>query len=106
MDTQTHGIAGQILHGEFDDSLDAIYEAVSERRKATRSVRIAQAFSGFNVGDTVRFNNKTRPKYLAGVEGTITRKRQSKVEVTINTDVGKFRTGSPIVVPVELIDAV
>jgi len=106
MDTQTHGIAGQIRHGEFDDSLEAILDAVTERRKATRSVRVAQAFSGLSVGDTVRFNDKTRPKYLVGVEGTITRKRQSKVEVTIGADAGKFRAGSPIVVPVELIDAV
>ncbi|HUW01783.1 MAG TPA: hypothetical protein VMW08_05490 [Acidimicrobiales bacterium] len=106
MDTQTHGIAGQIIHGEFDDSLDAILDAVTQRRKATRNVRVAQAFAGFAVGDTVRFNDKTRPKYLVGVEGTITKKRQSKVEVTLTAGVGKFFAGSPIVVPVELIDAV
>lgn len=89
-----------IVRGEYDNDLDMIRQAMSDRAEMQKRDK----FWTFKVGDTVKFNSKTRPKYLVGIEGKIVEKRQTKVVVDIGDRHGRF--GRQINVPVSLIDVV
>lgn len=70
-----------ILAGAFDAHLDAITDAVSDRKKAAGRT----AFHLVKVGDTGRLKNG-RPKYLNGAPFTVTAKRQTKIEIKITDE--------------------
>ena len=76
-----------ILMEQFSDAdLDRIKHAISlvnDRKKR-------KLFYELEIGNTVKFNNKTRPQYLIGVKGKIVSKRNTKVVVDIGQRVGRF----------------
>lgn len=75
-----------ILGGEADDSLPNIIDAARTRQK----LLAATLKYTLKVGDRVRFNQEARPKYLVGVEATVTQILPSNLDVTIDQPVGKF----------------
>lgn len=68
-----------ISTGEVDDHIDEIFDALHARRKAVA----AQRALSFKNGDRVRLVN-IKPKYLAGLEGVITGKVNSRFVVQLD----------------------
>lgn len=97
--TSTDVVSG-ILFGMFDEDLDKLKDAIRTREKAKRE------FLEFVPGDRVKFNAKTRPAYLQGVEATVTGLRRTKVTVQIDEDHGRFLAGRPITTSTDLLDPV
>ena len=75
-----------------DNDLEAIDLAIRERRRILASRELDR----LKVGDRVRFNGLTSPKYLQRVEATVTEKSRKSVTVEIDKTVGKFAAGVPI----------
>ena len=93
-------VASDIILGKHDDELDAILSAVRTRRDA-----LAQAVGvSIKSGDTVRFNDTIRPRYLAGQTAKVSKVNRTTLTVTLtNPTVGrKFGTG-PFRCPLTLI---
>lgn len=78
--------AKSIMLGEYDEYLDQIENAVKLRRK-DKAPRIWE----FSVGDKVRYNSETNPKYLRGATGTIVRVNRTKVVIHLDQPVGRFQ---------------
>jgi hypothetical protein len=57
-------------------------------------------------GDRVRFNHKTRPKYLVGREAVVARINQTTTTVYLEQGMGKFPAGAKFRVPNALLEAV
>ena len=93
-----------ILDGDTDSFLGAISAAIKERKESLNNRKILF----INIGDTVRFNKSTRPKYLQGLEATVVKVNQKSVVVKIKDadgrarryGYGEFRT------PISLVDKV
>lgn len=93
----------EIMGGMHDDELDAIAEAVAFRRKALQP---HHSVYEFNVGDKVRFRDNARPKYIQGVEATITGYHRTKVTLTFDRTQGRFRAGATVTAPVSILEKV
>lgn len=95
-------IVDDILSGKNDEALDAITQAVRDRRNTLDTRKGAE----LTIGDQVVFNSRTSPKYMIGVTATVTRKKAKKVVVEIDEDQGRFRAGSEITTSPALLDVV
>lgn len=95
-------IVDDILSGKNDEALDAITQAVRDRRNTLDTRKGAE----LAIGDQVVFNDRTSPKYMIGVTATVTRKKAKKVVVEIDEDQGRFRAGSEITTSPALLDVV
>jgi len=94
-----NAIIGNIVAGNHDAHLDAISNAIALRRSQLSE----QKKSSLCVGDIVRFNNKTKPRYMIGHKAKVTKINQKRVQVTmLNGGVGRF--GSTIITPLSIID--
>lgn len=96
-----------ILDGNMDDSLEAITNAIYERRQSLRNRKILL----LKRNDKVRFNNSVRPKYLQGLVGEIQKVNRTTVTVKIIEEdkikarrygYGSFRTPVSLVEKVEV----
>ena len=94
----------QIAAGELDPYLTAIADAIYARQELLETVSSAKALAMLNVGDRVRFNHRTRPQYLRGVEGVVIELDQHTATVCIHQPVGRFRTGEIHQCPPLLLD--
>ena len=92
-------IAAGILNGEFDEYLDGMMQTIKSRMDA-----LAPKATDYNVGDRVRYTSNTRPKYLAGEQGTIVQINRTKVVVQLDRPCGRFR--GRITTPVNLIEGI
>lgn len=97
----TNEIIHSILDGDNDGEFDEIIQAIKVRRKSMDAGKVL----GLRVGDRVRFNSRTRPQYLVGVEGEVVKKNQTSVTVKPDEALGRF-SGDPIRCPVGLVDKV
>jgi hypothetical protein len=88
-----------LLLGAFDEHLDYLVSAVNERKRA-----LAPKIWEFNVGDRIRYNKNTKPAYLVGIEGTITKINRTKVVVKLDNPVQRF--SGNITTPLALIEKV
>jgi uncharacterized protein YkvS len=70
------------------------------QRRAAKSPQIWE----FQVGERVRFNDGTRPKYLQGVEGTV--KKINRTKIVVDLDERKERFFKNITVPLTLVEKV
>ena len=95
-------IIDKVLGGEADEYLNELREAVNSRRK----VVAARVVSGVKVGDRIRFNENTRPKYLQGIEAVVVEKLQKNVRVEMAETAGRYTAGMPITVPAILVEVV
>jgi len=94
-------ILEQIAIGNYDEQLNLIKEACSVRIK---QLAVAAGHQ-LKAGDIVRITN-TRPRYLVGLEATVTKVKQTWVEITLHDTVGKFRAGVPIMTPMTCVTKV
>jgi hypothetical protein len=92
-------VAKGIIVGDYDDYLDQIGNSIKTRRDA-----LAPKIWDFSVGDRVRFNNKTGPKYLIGAVGTVT--QVNRVKVVVDLDERRRRFFKNISVPLLMIEKV
>lgn len=88
-----------VLTGQLDEFLDGMIQTIQLRQKDK-----APKASDFNVGDVVRYVGGVRPKYLAGVKGTIHQINRTKVVVKLDKPVGRFH--GLITTPTNLIEKV
>lgn len=72
-------LAQQIILGAHDADLDAAERAIRERRR----ILAAAAVADVRRGDTVRFNDTIRPKYLAGLRATVERVNGKSLAVKV-----------------------
>ena len=83
----------QIAAGALDPHLTAIADAIHARLDLLETINSAKALAMLNVGDRVRFNHRTRPQYLRGVEGVVIELDQHTATVCVHGPVGRFRSG-------------
>jgi len=67
-----------IAHGELDDHLTALAEAVDARRRLLLTVRSATALAVLCVGDEVRINHAVKPEVSGRSAGGRHRGRRSR----------------------------
>ena len=95
-------VINSIEDGNCDDDLAAILDAVRSRQKvlAARNVR------DLSPGDTVRFSNAIRPKYLVGKTATVVKLNKKTVVVDCPEDAsyGRFSGSSNVRCPNALIE--
>ncbi len=94
-------IIKEIISGGFDKEIESIFLALKERK---RSLSQIMALS-LNIGDRVKFNKETRPKYLQGLEVTIVDKKRTKLVIELDNPVGRFQ-GGRITTPASLLEKV
>lgn len=87
------------MNGEYDEYLDNMIEIVKQRR-AAKSPQIWE----FQVGDVVKFNDNTNPKYLRGVSATVKKINRTKIVVDLDCRQGRFFHN--VTVPLTLVDKV
>lgn len=87
-----------IVLGKFDGDLDRIITAANSRRKTVGEAKIYS----FSVGDRVKYNQLTKPKYLVGAIGTIKQINRTKVVVDLDSPAGKFSKN--VITPTSLIE--
>lgn len=80
-----------ILTGACDEFLEQVARAVTDRKRTLASVL------GYTlqVGDEVEFNATTRPKYLVGVRGRVTKINGRSAVVQVGADGGRYANTSP-----------
>ena len=99
---QSNPILLAIINGEADDSLDAIRSAIAARRQSLASINVA----ALHAGDTVRFSNAIRPKYLVGLPATVVKLNRESVVVNCPNDpaYGRFTNHRNVRCPNSLIE--
>ncbi len=82
-----------VADGELDDHLTALADAVHARHHLLHTVRSATALAQLCVGDHVQINQTISPRYLHGLNGTITDLDDERATVCLHHPVGRFHTG-------------
>lgn len=91
-----------ILNGDVDDDLDRIQASIKQRREYLASMTV----SFLREGDTVRFSDRIRPKYLQGKTATVVKVNQKTIVVDCPSDpsYGRFSGSKKVRCPNELIE--
>ena len=97
-------IASDIISGVYDSELDSIQHAVPERRELAQAEMAANNLIEISIGDKIVFKD-IRPKYMIGEIATVTGKRRTKLEVKLDSPVGRFGE-STVVVPASCVEKV
>jgi len=92
-------VANDILNGQHDADLDSIIAAINGRRQALSRLKAAS----FRPGMLVRFNDRTRPAYLRGQMGRVSRVQRQRIYVKLNDPVTGFTEPR---CPADIIDIV
>lgn len=87
------------IMGDYDEYLDTMIYLAQERKKA-----LAPKIWEFQVGERVRFNGATKPKYLQGVEGTVRDINRTRIVVDLDERHNRFYKN--ITVPLSLVEKV
>ena len=87
------GLLDAIAAGELDVHLVALADAIHARQQLLHTVRSATAIAELNVGDTVIFNRRVRPRYLEHELGVIESLDDHWVTVRLWRPVGRFGSG-------------
>ena len=83
----------QIVAGALDPHLTAIAEAIRARSVLLQTVNSAKALAQLTIGDRVRINHQATPRYLHGVQGTITALDDQTATICVHRAVGRFKSG-------------
>lgn len=91
-----------ILDGDLDGDLDRLTAAIRDR-KQTVAARVRYQV---RPGDTVRFSDVIRPRYLVGLTATVTRANPKSIVVSCPQDsaYGRFAGAQNVRCPLELIE--
>lgn len=90
-----------IKQGKYDNDLDMIAKAVQARKQAL----LPQIWE-FSVGDLVRLNGNTRPKYLQGKQAKVVKVNRTKIVVDIDGMEYPSKYSGNVTVPLELVDKI
>lgn len=90
-----------IKQGKYDNDLDTIAKAVQARKQAL----LPQIWE-FSVGDLVRLNEQTRPKYLQGKTAKVVKVNRSKIVIDIDGQEFPDKYSGHVTVPLELVDKI
>lgn len=92
-----------ILSGKHDAVLDAISQAVAQRRQ----VLARHELTSIKIGDNVRFSARIRPRYLSGLTAKVTKVNGASVTVDIdnNPAYGRFQGSRNVRVPAALVES-
>ena len=96
-------ILTEILTGDHDAQLDAIVDAVKQRRKASRNAAATINLASIAVGDRVVLKDVS-PKYMIGQTATVVDKRRTKIEVRLDNPVGRFSDVLGLVVSASCVE--
>jgi len=97
-------LVADIISGKHDAELDEIINAVSQRKKLTRSQNVAMAMATIKIGDIVVLKNLS-PKYVNGLKAEVKGKKRTKLSVElVDGPVGRF--GGIVTVPASNVDIV
>lgn len=83
----------QIAAGALDEHLISIADAIHARLDLVETVNSAKALAMLSVGDRVRFNHRTKPQYLRGVQGVVIEIHHDSATVCVHEPIGRFRSG-------------
>jgi hypothetical protein len=83
----------QIVAGALDPHLAAIADAIRARSLLLQTVNSAKALAQLTVGDRVRINHQATPRYLRGVQGTVTALDDQTATICVHRAVGRFKSG-------------
>jgi hypothetical protein len=83
----------QIAAGELDPHLTAIAQAIRVRYELVQTIGSAKALARLNVGDRVRINHHSSPRYLHGVQGTVVDLDEHAATVCVHRPIGRFKSG-------------
>lgn len=98
-------LVSDIISGKHDAELDEISNAISQRKKLTRSQNTAMAMATIKIGDIVVLKNLS-PKYVNGLKAEVKGKKRTKLSVQlVDGPVGRF-SGGPVNVPASCVDLV
>ena len=98
MDYQNNFII-PLFHGEYDEYLDGMIDTI-QRYKREKAPKIWE----FKVGEAIKFNMATNPKYLRGAQGTIRKINRTKVVIDLDHPHGRFHKN--ISTPLTMIEKV
>lgn len=98
-ETYFQNFAVPITNGQCDEFLNAIILCAQDRQKAL-STKIYQCYAG----QRVRFSSNVNPKYLAGVEGTVSKVNRTKVVVDLDKKTGRFHRN--IATPLAMVEII
>ena len=85
----TREITNAIFSGKLDSDLSFIQSAIANRNRSLDSNKL---FS-LRVGDTVKYNNKTYPKYMVNATGKVREVRRTRVVVDLDFPRRRFNRG-------------
>ena len=97
-------IVSDIISGVYDSELESIREAVHSRGNLLQNETAAKNLIEISVGDKVVFKD-IRPKYMIGEIATVIGKRRTKLEVKLDSPVGRFGE-STVIVPASCVEKV
>ena len=99
---EEHSLLDAIAAGVLDDHLVAIAAAVDARRRLLHVVESSHALASLCAGDRVLITGKVRPRYLAGMGGTVIELDEHTAIVQLDFPVGRFESGRVGVPPLAL----
>jgi hypothetical protein len=85
----------EILRGKYDADLAHIAEVIHNRRKQVRYIEAHRIGCTLNGGDRVEITT-IRPRYMIGEKGTIVKVNQTRAEVRMDNQCGRFGTSLTI----------
>lgn len=88
-----------VFKGEYDEYLDGMIDTIQKRKRD-----MAPKIWEYQVGDVVRFNQNTNPKYLRGAQGIV--KKINRTKVVIDLDERHNRFYKNITTPLTMIEKV
>ncbi len=83
-------IIRSIEEGTYDTHLEAIHDAVRERRRVRVATAAAEITGDIKVGDRVRLNSSCRPRYMIGAEGVVTKINGASFKVKLDDPTSRF----------------
>ena len=99
---ESSAVVQAIIRGDFDSELKGLTEAIKSRRTIVRQIENTAKRAEFKVGDRVRFID-LRPKYMIGLEATITEFLRTKIAVKVveehKDEARRFAHGQIVVSP-------
>jgi hypothetical protein len=99
---EEHSLLSAIAEGVLDDHLAAIAAAVDARRHLLHVVESSHALATLCTGDRVLVTGKVRPRYLAGMGGTVIALDEHTATVQLDFPVGRFTSGRVGIPPLAL----
>lgn len=90
-----------IKQGKYDNVLDMIDKAVQARKQAL----LPQIWE-FSIGDLVKLNDNTRPKYLQGKQARVVKVNRTKIVVDIDGIEYPSKYSGEVTVPLALVDKI